>query len=142
MVTYDRNKHMYVFISLCIYIYTYLYFVYSAHSDSRQPLVLGVQLSKKRQEWSGTFLVVRGRPEEQEEHTTEQWMEVFITFVGTSWVHCGHRGRPGACSWRVHFSVASLDPVFVFCDARAFLWIWELWGRKGVAEGAPRRQMA
>ena len=55
-------------------------YIDNAYGDSPPPLVFGVRLSNKRQELSGTFLAVRGRPEEPEKKT-EQWMEVFMSFL-------------------------------------------------------------
>jgi hypothetical protein len=39
----------------------------------RRPSFFGVRLSNKRQELSGTFLAVRGRPEEPEKKQSSGW---------------------------------------------------------------------
>ncbi len=62
-----------------VYIYIYIY-IDNAYGDSPPPLVLGVRLSNKRQKLSGTFLAVRGRPEEPDKQK-KQWMEVFMTVL-------------------------------------------------------------
>ena len=76
----DRHPKVSNIVCICIYRYINAPYIANAYGDSPPPLVFGVWLSNKRQELSGTFLAVRGRPEEPEKKT-EQWMEVFMTFL-------------------------------------------------------------
>ena len=77
-------------------------YIDNAYGDSPPPLVFGVRLSNKRQELSGTFLAVRGRPEEPE-RKNRAVDGSFHDILATCWVHCGDCGRPEACPWRMRF---------------------------------------